>query len=235
MIADDRALPVFVLVPGAGGAAWYWHRVVDELAARGQRGIAVDVPADREDAGLDAYVDAVVAAADGTRRPVVVGHSLGGFTAPVAAERLDARLLVLVNAMVPLAGEHLGDWWRATGFEEAIRAAARRDGRDLDADPDQRATMFHDVPAEVTAEAFARPFAQTDQIFADTWPGAWPDVPTRVLAAREDRFFPLEFQRRVARERLGVDVDEVPGGHLVALSRPAELTDHLIRLAQETR
>jgi pimeloyl-ACP methyl ester carboxylesterase len=225
-------MTAFVLVPGAGGAAWYWHRVVDELAARGHEGIAVDLPAGREDAGLDAYADAVVAAAGGRRGVVVVGQSLGGFTAPVAAQRLGARLLVLVNAMVPRPGEQLGRWWEATGFETAIRAAADRDGRDLDADPEQRETMFHDVPPDVTAEAFSRPFDQTGRIFADTWPDAWPDVPTRVVAARDDRFFPLEFQRRVARERLGLDVDEVPGGHLVALSRPVELTDHLLRLAR---
>jgi pimeloyl-ACP methyl ester carboxylesterase len=62
----------------------------------------------------------------------------------------------------------------------------------------------------------------------EPWPlAAWPKVPTRVLAARDDRFFPLEFQRRVARERLGVTPDEMPGGHLVALSQPTELTDRL--------
>ena len=32
-----------------------------------------------------------------------------------------------------------------------------------------------------------------------------------------------------AGERLGTEVDSVPGGHLVALSRPAELTDQLTR------
>jgi pimeloyl-ACP methyl ester carboxylesterase len=39
---------------------------------------------------------------------------------------------------------------------------------------------------------------------------------------------PLKFQRRVAADRLGVGVDEVPGGHLVALSRPAELAERLV-------
>jgi pimeloyl-ACP methyl ester carboxylesterase len=52
-------------------------------------------------------------------------------------------------------------------------------------------------------------------------------VPTRVLAGRDDRFFPLEFQRRIAGERLGTEIEVLPGGHLVALSRPAELTDQL--------
>jgi pimeloyl-ACP methyl ester carboxylesterase len=58
-------------------------------------------------------------------------------------------------------------------------------------------------------------------------PGAGGDVPTRVLVGRDDRLFPPEFQRRVAQERLGLPVDEISGGHLVALSRPRELADRL--------
>ena len=220
-------MSTFVLVPGAGGDAWYWHRVVPELAARGHDAVPVDLPAGDPRAGLDDYVAAVVTAAAGRGDVVVVGQSLGGFTAPLAAQRLGARGLVLVNAMVPRPGEQLGDWWTATGFEAAITAAAERDGRDLEADADQRETMFHDVPPDVVEAAFARPFEQEEGPFADTWPAAWPDLPVRVLTARDDRFFPLEFQRRVARERLGVDVEELPGGHLVALSRPAELADLL--------
>jgi pimeloyl-ACP methyl ester carboxylesterase len=56
-----------------------------------------------------------------------------------------------------------------------------------------------------------------------------------VLAGRDDRFFPLEFQRRVARERLGLDVEVVPGGHLAALARPVELVEHLLQANGTTR
>ncbi len=49
-------------------------------------------------------------------------------------------------------------------------------------------------------------------------------MPTTVLAAREDRLFPFEFQARVARERLGTDVVPVPGGHLAALSQPEAIS-----------
>jgi pimeloyl-ACP methyl ester carboxylesterase len=91
------------------------------------------------------------------------------------------------------------------------------------------ATYFlHDVPAEVVAAGENHAQAEADIAFGQ--PCAierWPDVPTRVIAGRDDRFFPLDFQRRVAQERLGIDVDEVPGGHLAALSHPAELTDRL--------
>jgi hypothetical protein len=33
----------FVLIPGAGGTAWYWHRVVPLLRAAGHEATAVDL------------------------------------------------------------------------------------------------------------------------------------------------------------------------------------------------
>jgi pimeloyl-ACP methyl ester carboxylesterase len=104
---------------------------------------------------------------------------------------------------------------------------AARHGR-TDNPEDLTTAFFHDVPAEIAAAAQAQPFAQSERPFADPWPlRRWPDVPTRVVAGRDDRFFPVDFQRKVAAERLGLQVDEVPGGHLVALSRPVELADRL--------
>jgi pimeloyl-ACP methyl ester carboxylesterase len=52
-------------------------------------------------------------------------------------------------------------------------------------------------------------------------------VPTRFLQGRDDRMFPLEFQRCVVGARLGIAVDEMPGGHLSALSQPVELARRL--------
>ena len=39
--------------------------------------------------------------------------------------------------------------------------------------------------------------------------------------------FPLDFQRRVARERLGLEVDQIDGGHMVAMSNPTGLANRL--------
>ncbi|MGY1824285.1 alpha/beta fold hydrolase [Geodermatophilus sp. SYSU D00079] len=219
----------FVLVPGAGGQAWYWHRLVPELQRRGCAAVPVDLPAGDDDAGLGRYTQVVLdAIGDSPTRPlVVVGQSMGGLTAPLVATRAPVDLLVLLNAMVPRPGESGGEWWAATGQEEARAAAARDDGRPYD--PGDLADAFtHDVPPAVLAGG-PPPAAQSGTPFAEPWPlDRWPDVPTRVLAGRDDRFFPLAFQRRVAAERLGLPVDEVPGGHLVALSRPAELAGRLL-------
>ena len=219
-------MSVFVLVPGAGGAAWYWHRVVPELRAHGHEAVAVDLPGPDESAGLPEYADRVTAAIGGRRDVVVVALSMGAFTAPMACTRTPVRLLVLVNAMIPLPGETPGDWWGHTGWEQARVAAAQAGGYPAEFD---LATYFlHNVPAEVVAGGDNHAHDEADIAFSQ--PCAierWPDVPTRVIAGRDDRFFPLDFQRRVAQERLGIDVDEVPGGHLAALSHPAELAGRL--------
>ncbi|HWL66066.1 MAG TPA: alpha/beta fold hydrolase, partial [Actinomycetota bacterium] len=89
-------------------------------------------------------------------------------------------------------------------------------------------TFMHDVPRDVAEESGAHVRDQSGTPFEKVWPlDRWPDVPTKVLLGREDRFFPPEFLGPVSRERLGVVPDEMPGGHLVALSRPKELAERL--------
>lgn len=224
----------FVLIPGADGRAWYWHRLVPELRARGHEVVTLDLPSE-DSADLDAFTDAVLAAIGGApARPlVVVAQSLGGFTAPLVCARLPVDRLVLVNAMVPAPGETAGEWWGNTGQAQARAAYAEATGRGADAEFDLRTDFFHDVPPEVTEEAFAGDVSgPPSALFAQPWPlEKWPDVPVTFLQGREDRFLPLEFQRRVVGERLGIDVEDLPGGHLVALSRPRELAEALLRTA----
>jgi pimeloyl-ACP methyl ester carboxylesterase len=218
----------YVLVPGAGGSAWYWHLVERELRRRGHEAVAVDLPADDDSAGLPEYVDAVVAAIGNRPDVVLVAQSMAGFTAPLVCERVAVSLLVLVNAMIPRPGETAGDWWASTGQRQARREKDEREGRDPDASFDVVTYFLHDVPADVVEESAAHAPRQSDTPFAQPWPlVTWPDVPTRVLVGRDDRIFPAEFQRRVSEDRLGITPDELPGGHLVALSHPVELVERL--------
>ena len=94
---------------------------------------------------------------------------------------------------------------------------------------DDAIIYYHDLTSELRAEARARTWQnQSMTPLGAPWPPcSWPDVPTRVLAGRHDLMFPLHFQRRVARERLGIECDEIDGGHMVALSKPAALADRL--------
>ncbi len=92
---------------------------------------------------------------------------------------------------------------------------------------DEHVVFLHDVPAAALVPD--EPREQSDRPFADTLGlDAWPDVPTRVIAGRFDRIFPLEFVQRIARERLGIEPEIVNSGHLPALACPDELTALLL-------
>ena len=92
----------------------------------------------------------------------------------------------------------------------------------------------HDLTPELAAASGEHVREQSQTPFAEPWPlDRWPAVPTRFLLCRDDRFFPAEFQRRVVRERLGIEPDEMGGGHLPALARPHELVDRLERYRTE--
>src|SRR5262245_14236492 len=184
----------FILIPGAGGSAWYWHLVTPMLQKRGYDATPVALPAADDTAGLSEYAAAVVRAVgeDRSRRLVLVAQSLGGFTAPLVCEQIPVSLLVMVNAMIPKPGETPGEWWRDTGYYEAKREQNRRHGRDADTPFDPLFEFFHDVPQPVIDEALAQGEPrQSDAVFSSKCDFArWPAIPTRVLVGRDDRFFP---------------------------------------------
>ena len=226
-------MSTYVFIPGAGGDPWQFHLVIRELEARGQTAIGVTLPAADDGAGWSEYADAVVEAIGGRRDVVLVAQSLAGFTAPLVCERLPVDLLVLLNAMIPLPGETGNDWWAGSGSSAAYREHLASLG--LPPDADDQDVYFHDVPPELVEEAFARGEPQQSMTpMAQPFPlAAWPDVPTRVLAGRDDHLFPVGFQRRVARERLGIEAEVIPGGHMTSLSHPHELAEALERSQRE--
>jgi pimeloyl-ACP methyl ester carboxylesterase len=217
----------FVLVPGAGGVAWYWHRVVPLLQQAGHDAVAVDLPGDDQRAGLPEYARLVAAAIAGRDDVVLVAQSLGGFTAPLAATAAPVRALVFVNAMIPLPGETPGEWWGNTGAPQARVEAAERGGYGTEFD--EAVYFLHDVPPEVAAAGVPHLRPEADAVFGSVCDfTGWPPVPIRVVAGAYDRFFPVDFQRSVAADRLGLEADVLPGGHLIALARPSELASYLL-------
>jgi pimeloyl-ACP methyl ester carboxylesterase len=218
-------MATYALIHGAADSGWYWHLLEAELRARGHDVVAPDLPCEDDSAGLAEYADTVVRAVGNRTGLVVVAQSFGGFTAPLVCDRVPADLLVLVAGMVPVPGERPDDWPANTGFAQARREQDEHDGRAPD---DEIALFYHDVPPKLAAEALRRGRHQSPTPGQRPWPlSAWPDVPTRFLLGRDDRFFPAAFQRRVVKERLGIVPDEMDGGHCVALSRPRELAHRL--------
>ena len=205
-------MATFALIHGGGGSAWDWHLVVPQLQQLGHDPVAVDLPCEDESAGWREYTDLVVDALGARQDVVVVGHSLGGFTAPLVCARVSANLLVLVAGMIPAAGELFADWWTNTGYEAS--------GYDD--------VFYHDVARALAEEAQHRERDEKSEALREPWPlDAWPDTPTRYLLCRDDRMFTAAWARGHARTRLGIEADEIDGGHYVSISRPRELAERL--------
>ncbi len=222
-------MATFLLIPGAGSTPWYWHLVEPRLRGAGHDVVAVELPADDDDARFDDYARVAIEQLGDRPDPVLVAQSMGAYTAGLVADRIPVRLVVLVAAMVPTGGESGGDWWEASGQSAARAELIAAQGWDP-AEADDPVHMFvHDVPEELAAAAFEHTTDQSGTPFEDPWPlEAWPNVPTRFLLCRDDRLFPAEFLRELVRERLGIEADELPGGHLPALAHPDELADRLL-------
>lgn len=220
-------MATFVLIPGAGSTAEFWHYLIPELERGGHRAIAVDLDQSDPGSGLSEYAERVVRAMSGHHDVLLVAQSLGGFTAPLVAERAPVRMIVLLNAMIPIPGERAADWWDHTGSGDARRAADAAAGRSGEFDMETH--FFHDLCDEARAVLMAHaPSEPSDKVFEQPCDfAAWPDVPTKVVIGSDDRFFPADFQRRVAKDRLGLDADEIPGGHLVAISNAPALAERL--------
>ena len=157
---------------------------------------------------------------------------LAGFTAPMVSEPV--AMIVLLNAMIPAPGETPGQWGDNTGSGRARRAADEAAGRSGEFDAETH--FLHDLAPRARAVLTAAGPAREPADTPFQQPCAfrhWPDVPIKVLIGAGDRCFPAGFQRRLAKDRLGIDADEIPGGHLVALSNPAELADRLHAYAAE--
>lgn len=184
------AAPTYVLIPGAGSDSWYWHLVAPLLEERGCGVISLDLPVDDDTAGLADYVEEIESAIGAAENLVLVAQSMGALPASVVAGRRKIDRLVLVCPMIPVPGETGADWWANTGQADAVRLQALTAGRDPDAPFDPVVTFVHDVPLDVVEESAHHGKDQSGRHFADSWPlEEWPDVETRVIAGRYDRFF----------------------------------------------
>jgi pimeloyl-ACP methyl ester carboxylesterase len=200
-------------IHGAGDVGWYWHLVRAELERHGHDTVAPDLPVDDDSAGLTRYADVVIDAIGPRRDIVVVAQSFGGYVAPIVAERIAARSIVLVAGMVPAPGETADEMFANTGWQPER----------LD-DSSTRSVFYHDVPPDLADAALTHERRQSDTPGSEPWPlPAWPKVPTRFVLCRNDRLFPAAWLRRVVRDRLGIEPVEIDSGHCPALSQPLAL------------
>jgi pimeloyl-ACP methyl ester carboxylesterase len=174
---------------------------------------------------------------------LLVGHSYGGAVITNAATSApNVAGLVFVAAFAPDEGENLGEA-SATSKDSVLNSALVQ--YNYPAGPGgQTAVEFAINPAKVR-EAFAgdlspeqialvgatqRPIAAA--AFTDVCgPPAWKKLPSWAVVATGDKAAGADLVRSMA-QRAGADIIEVEGSHVIMISQPQAVTDHILKAVQ---
>ena len=207
---------------------WWWHRMVEPLAALGLGSRAVELPSCVASPGAspeapgDMYADAdaVRAALDEDDEPLVlVGHSYGGMViTDAAADQENVAHLVYVTSVMPERDETL-----------ASLGGGREPGPWLDPRPEDGTmgvkaellpgAFMQGCDEEAIAGALERLTRQPLAAFGQSPRGvAWREKPSTYVVCADDRATPPEAQREYARR--ADRVVELPTDHHPMLSRP---------------
>ena len=229
-------MTTFALIHGAWHGAWCWDPLIPELERRGHRAVAVDLPCDDPAAttmdNAQLVADSLADATDADD-VVVVGHSLGGITAVVVPLLRPVRRVVLLAALVPRPGRPLGDVMASepdTTTEE-FSAVPRHVGEHGAVwwDPAVAASFFYQACDPATAQwAASKLRTQVWTTSREPCPlDKWPDCELTSIICTEDELLTPAWSRRIARDVLGIEPVELPGGHFPMLAIPSQLADAL--------
>lgn len=213
--------------------AWHepscWDELTPRLIERGHDVVVPDLPLQDPDAGFDQRVRPAREAIEGLDGPlVIVGHSQGtAYSTLVAAGRADALLVHLCP--------------RLGGFESPADAPAMfRQGVPFpETGADGTSAWDEDVAIEALygrvpsprAEILAgrlRPMAMPKEDYPLS---EHPGNQTVLVYAAGDELFEPAWERFMARELLGVEPIEMPGGHFPMAEDPGGLAEVLDQVA----
>ena len=222
-------MATFCLIHGAWHDASCWDAVVPRLQAHGHEAVAPGLPLHDPSTSFEERARPALQALDGVAGPVVVvGHSMGSaYSTLVAAERPGSLLVHLcprLGGLEPPSGA-------PNTFREGFPFPADRpDGTSVwDAEAAMSA-MYGRLPPE-TARALVAHLCPMAQPSGEYPLSGHPDNPTVLVYAADDEFFEPAWERFMARELLGVEPIEIPGGHFPMAEDPEALADLLDRLA----
>jgi len=199
--------------------------------------VTPELPSEDTLLGLEDYADTIDGALGDADDVVLVPHSLGGLVGPVVARRRPLRALVYLSALVPETGLSFSEQLTAETEPVLLFEGGRmvdQQGRSHWPDPDATARiMYGDLTPEDArwASERLRPQAQKSQLEPSPAPPAGLRVASIIGA--NDRVLSAPWSRRVARERLGVEPIELPGGHFPMITHPELLADALAQLDSE--
>jgi pimeloyl-ACP methyl ester carboxylesterase len=221
----------FVLLHGAWHDPSCWEELTERLEALGHATTAPDLPLHDPAAGYDERVRPAIEGLHEADGPVVVvAHSQSSAFGPLVAAARPVSLLVY---LCPRMGSFAPPDGAPGAFRDGIPfpAAGPNGTTAWDAEIAIE-VMYRRLPPERarTLAGHLRPMAMPP----DDYPlREHPDVPTALVYAAADEFFEPAFERFMARELLGIDPIELPGGHFPMAEDPGALAELLDRLARE--
>ncbi|MET0638085.1 MAG: alpha/beta hydrolase [Chitinophagaceae bacterium] len=212
-----------VIVHGAFADASGWEAVFNILKARGYNVTAVQNPL----SSLEDDVAATKRILDKQDGPVVlVGHSWAGTVITQAGEHPKVVSLVYVAAFMPKVGENTLDLvgWAPASPENGILP------------PDSAGWLYYDKAkfhagfcADVSAEKAEFMFASQAPIFARSFGEpvtecAWITRPSFGIVPMQDNSINPVIERAMYK-RAGAKVTELPGNHVIFMSKPKQVAD----------
>jgi pimeloyl-ACP methyl ester carboxylesterase len=224
-------MATFCLLHGAWHDPWCWQLVATRLEEMGHNTVAPELPLDDPEAGYLQRVQPAIDALEGADQVIVVAHSQSSALGPlVVSSRPVSALVYLCPRMGAI---DLPDRAPAAFREGVPFPPARSDGTTV-WDPDVAGKVMYPRLSRERAQELARrlrPMAMPP----DRYPlREHPDVPTSLIYAADDELFEPSFERFVARDVLGIDPIELPGGHFQMLEDPDAIAELLDRLARAT-
>lgn len=222
-------MSAYFLIHSSGLGPEGWKLLAEELERRGHQVLAPAMRVDRTDEGLTWHADTLVEALERSglqpHEVVMVAHSAGGMYLPLVAERRPPRRMVFLAAVIPRPGLSMMDQFRS---DPSMMNPAWVGKNPMD---DKVALEFtlHDCPPERLHWALStRVLFYAKRAMEEPCPlKSWPSVAATYIACADDRTITPAWQRKSARELLGVEPVELPGGHCPNISRPEALADVL--------
>jgi pimeloyl-ACP methyl ester carboxylesterase len=233
----------FLLVHGGCHGTWCWERVAQTLHARGHVTVAVQCPVDTPGLTTIDYASVIADAANERGDDfVLVVHSICGLVAPFVADRVGLRHVVFLNALLQ-EGAFGGAVWPDPSELPMLSiplSALAVDERGLfELAPDAAAYYFYspDCSAEDIEWAVARLRPQAISVLMPPpeYRDLPADLPRTYVLGTEDRAVLPAWSRWAARELLGAEVVELPGGHSPFLARPDELAAVLVDVVRPSQ
>ena len=232
-LEEINAMTTFCLMHSSGQGPAGWKLLVDELEQRGHRALTPAFRLDKADEGLAFHTATIVEALqDSGCDPadvIIVAHSAAGMYLPLVVERWRPRQMVFLAAVVPRPGLSVREQFQS---DPAMFNPAWVKQNPVDENV-AREFVFHDCPPERLEWAMSTcVLFYAKRAIEEPCPlTVWPDAPASYIVCADDRTITPAWQHEVAREWLGVEPIELPGGHAPNVSRPAALADILVKLS----